>query len=115
VTLVCSVLAGTDGQHRGRSQADDQDCEECGEPLPPPHVPSVGTVAGVEEVAFGLAERRVAGGVGGDPGGGAGGGGQQGAAVKVGRVAGVAGLGGGGGVQPWVAAPVRARVGASAM
>ena len=65
--------------------------EEAGDHcVPPARGAAVSAVAGVEEVTFGLAERRVARGIGADPGGGFGGGLQQAAAVEVGRVAGVA-------------------------
>ena len=69
------------------------------------------TAAGVEEVAFGPAERRVAGGVGADPGGGAGRCLQQAAGIEVGPVAGVAGPLGGGGAQPGAGDPVGVGVG----
>jgi len=65
----------------------------------------------VQEVAFGLAERWVASGVGSDPGGGFGGGRQQAAGVEVGRVAGVAFPVGRGGVQPGAHDPVGVGVG----
>ena len=68
-------------------------------------------VAGVQEVGFGLAERWVAGGVGGDPGGGAGGGLEEGAGVEVGGVAGVVVPFGGGVVQPGADDPVGVGVG----
>src|SRR6185437_7010664 len=96
--VVHSVLAGEEGESGDRGQADDQRHQQSDEPLPPADGPPVGVAAGVQEVAFGLAERQVAGGVGADPGGGFGRGGQQGATVEVGRVAGVAGPVGGGGV-----------------
>ena len=89
---------GDGGQGEGEKAGD-----HC---LPPARGPAVGAAAGVQEVTLGLAERRVAGGVGADPGGGVGGGLQQAAAVEVGRVAGVAGPLGGGGVQPGADDPV---------
>ena len=109
--VVHGVLAGEEGEGRDRGQADDQGHEQSDEPLPSADGPPVGVAAGVQEVAFGLAERRVAGGVGADPGGGVGGGRQQAAAVEVGPVAGVAGPLGGGGVQPGADDPVGVGVG----
>src|SRR5262249_55360863 len=91
---------GYDGQDEGEGARD-----RC---VAPARGASLSAAADVEEVLFGRAERRVAGGVGGDPGGGAGGGLEQGAAVEVGRVAGVAGPVGGGGVQPGAGDPVGA-------
>ena len=101
-----SLLAGADGQHRGRSEAHDQDQKKCDHGLPPAHDSPVSAVAGMEEVTFALAERRVTGRVGADPGGDVGGGLQQAAAVEVGRVAGVAGPLGCGVVQPGPGDPV---------
>ncbi len=109
--VVHGVLAGEEGEGSDRGQADDQGHEQCDEPLPPAYGPAVGVAAGVQEVTLGLAERRVAGGIGADPGGGAGRGLQQAAAVEVGPVAGVAGPLGGGGVQPGADDPVGVGVG----
>ena len=67
--------------------------------------------AGVQEVTLGLAQRRVAAGIGADPGRGLGRCLQQAAAVEIGRVAGLAFPLGGGGVQPGADDPVGVRVG----
>ena len=69
------------------------------------------SLAGVQEVTFGLAERRVASGISADPGGGAGRCRQEAATVEVGPVAGVAGPLGGRSVQPGADDPVRVGVG----
>ncbi len=94
---------GERGQGQGEQASDHR--------LPPADGPAVRVAAGVQEVAFGLAERRVAGGVGADPACCAGRGGQQAAAVEVGRVAGVEGPVGGGGMQPGADDPVGVGVG----
>ena len=104
--VVHSVLAGGEGDGRDRGQADDQGHQQSDKPLPPADGPPVSMATGMQEVTFGLAERRVARGIGTDPGGGIGGSGQQGAAIEVGRVAGVAGPVGGGGAQPGAGDPV---------
>ena len=90
---------GGDGGHGEGEQARDR----C---APPARGAAAGAVAGVQEVPFGLAQRRVAGGVGAGPGGGFGGGLQEGSAVEVGRVAGVAGPFGCDVVQPGADDPV---------
>ena len=100
-TAIPAAVEG--GQGQGEQASD-----HC---LPPADGPAVSMAAGVQEVTLGLAERRVAGGIGADPGGGVGGGLQQAAAVEVGRVAGVAGPLGGGGVQPGADDPVGVGVG----
>ena len=102
------VVDGDPGGGDGGQGQGEQASDHC---LPPADGPPVSTAAGVEEVTFGLAERRVAGGVSADPGGGVGRGLQQAAAVKVGRVAGLAGPLGGGGVQPGADDPVGVGVG----
>src|SRR5262249_5891354 len=87
----------------GGGQQNDQDAGE----RPPPASPTGGrTLAGIEEVTFGLAERQIAGRVGGGPGRGSGGGLQQAAAVEVRRVAGLAFPFGGDVVQPGADDPV---------
>ena len=90
-------------------QSQDEEASDHGLPLACGS--AVGVVAGVEEVAFCLAERGVAGGVGADPVGGVGGCLQQAAAVEVGRVAGVVCPVGGGVVQPCAGDPVGVGVG----
>ena len=107
VTLVRSLLAAartasTAAAARPTTRAMRKAMKACRAP----RASAVSTVAGVEEVTFGLAERRVAGGIGADPGGGFGGGLQQAAAVEVGRVAGVARPVGGDVVQPGADDPV---------
>ena len=98
--LVAGAGGIVDGEPGG-GQGGQGESDKAGDRCPPPaHGMAVSMAAGVEEVTLGLAERRVAGGIGADPGGGAGRCGQQGAGVKVGAVAGVAGPLGGGGVQP---------------
>ena len=87
---------------------DQQASDHC---LPPARGSLASAVAGVQEVPFGLAERRVARGVGVHPGDGFGGGRQQGAGVEVGRVAGVACPVGRGGLQPGADDPVGVGIG----
>ena len=79
--------------------------------LPRADSPAVRTAAGVEEVTLGLAQRRVAAGIGADPGGRVGCRLQQAAAVEIGRVAGLAGPLRGGGMQPGADDPVGVSVG----
>ena len=85
-----SLLAGSDGQHRGQGETDDQGHQECEKACRRRTLRRLSAAARVEEVTLGAAQGRVAGGVGAGPGRGFGGGLQQGAAVEVGRVAGVA-------------------------
>src|SRR5205085_1910975 len=68
--------------------------------LPPAGGAAAGAVAGMQEVPLGLAQWRVARGIGGSPSRGLGGGVQQGAAVEVGRVTLAALPFRGGGAQP---------------
>ena len=79
-----ALLHGDPGGGDGGQGEGEQAGDHC---VPPARGAAAGAVAGVQEVTFGLAQRRVAGGVGADPGGGFGGGLQQAAAVEVGRVA----------------------------
>ena len=102
------VADGDPGGGEGGQGEGEEARDHC---LPTARLAAVGAVAGVQEILFGLAERRVAGGVGADPGSGVGGGLEQAAGVEVGRVAGVAGPLGGGGVQPGADDPVGAGVG----
>ena len=102
------VADGDPGGGEGGQGEGEQAGDHC---LPPADGPPVRMAAGVQEVTLGLAERRVAAGIGADPGGGLGRCLQQAAAVEVGRVAGVAGPLGGGGVQPGADDPVGVGVG----
>ena len=96
----------------GRGDGGQRQGEQAGDHCPPQADGTpVSMATGVQEVTLGLAERRVAGGIGADPGGGAGRGLQQAAAVEVGPVAGVAGPLDGGGVQPGASDPVGVGVG----
>jgi hypothetical protein len=63
------VADGDPGGGQGGQREGEQASDHC---LPPADGSPVSMAAGVQEVALGLAERRVAGGVGGDPGCGAG-------------------------------------------
>ena len=85
---------GDSGQGEGEKSGDDR--------MPPARGPVVSAVTGVEEVTLGLAERRVAGGIGADPRGGI----EQAAAVQIGRVPGAACPFGGHVVQPGADDPV---------
>src|SRR6266567_950747 len=109
--VVHGGLAGDEGEGSGRGQADYQGHKQCDEPLPSAYGPVESVVADVEEVTLGLAERRVAGGIGADPSSGSGRCLQQAAAVEVGRVAGVVCPLGGGGAQPGADDPVGVGVG----
>ena len=102
------VVRGDPGGGDGDQGEGEQASDHC---LPPADAPPVSMAAGAQEVTLGLAERRVAGGIGADPGGGVGRRGQQAAGVEVGRIAGVAGPVGGGGVQPGAGNPVGVGVG----
>src|SRR5712691_10113263 len=89
---------GGGGQGEGQEASDHCVSPACGA--------AVSAVAGAEEVALGLAQRRVARGIGADPGGGLGGSREQAAAVELGRIAGVACPFGGDVVQPGPEDPV---------
>ena len=89
---------GDGGQGEGEEASDHR--------VSPARGVAVSAVAGVEEVTLGLAERRVARGIGADAGSGLGGALQQAAAVEVGRVAGVACPLGGDVAQPGADDPV---------
>ena len=64
---VGGVVHGDPGGGEGGQGEGEQAGDHC---LPPADRPAVGVAAGVQEVTLGLAERRVAGGIGADPGGG---------------------------------------------
>ena len=112
LAALCAAVAALCDGDPGGGDSDQGEGEQASDHcLPPADGPPVSVAAGAQEVTLGLAERRVAGGIGADPGRGVGRCGQQAAGVEVGPVAGLAGPLGGGGAQPGADDPVGVGVG----